>query len=314
MVSLYNCTDATSANNEEEVTPLFQYTATVIILGTTAPTRDAESFQKTIPPAGMAYVPGGNIHLGSEQGYENEKPRVWASVQPFFMDETEVTVAAFREFIKATGYKTEADKFGNSGVFFNDESNWWRMKDGANWEYPQGKDQEKAKDAHPVTQVSWNDAVAYATWAGKRLPSEIEWEHAARNANNSEQKYSWGEDAKVDGRWKLNFFQGNFPKENINEDGFVYTAPVGSFGKSVLGLSDMSGNVWEWCSDNKISYQDLALGNFNKANKLEKVMRGGSFLCETTLCHGYRVSSRSFTTPETSLMHIGFRCVKDVNQ
>jgi formylglycine-generating enzyme len=309
---LYGCTDATSAEDNENSSSIHPYTATINILGTKEPNKSGEIFQKETPPNGMVFIPGGYIHLGSEQGYENEKPRVWASVQSFFMDETEVTVAAFREFINATGYKTEAEKFGNSGVFYNDENNWWRMKDGANWEYPQGGDQPKAKDDHPVTQVSWNDAAAYASWAGKRLPREIEWEHAARNANNSEARYSWGEDAKENGKWKLNFFQGNFPKENINEDGFVYTAPVGSFGKSILGLADMSGNVWEWCNDDKISYVDLASGNFSNANKLEKVMRGGSFLCETTVCHGYRVSSRSFSTPETSLMHIGFRCVKDI--
>lgn len=302
----------TSANQKQPVE--FAYTKTISVYGEHQP---ASVKHLNLPkpdsiPAGMVFIPGGLVYLGSEDGMPEELPRVWAGVRSFLMDKTEVTVQEFRKFIKAAGYKTEAEKFGNSGVFFHDKNNWWKMTDGATWEYPQGPGQPRASDDHPVTQVSWNDAAAYAAWTGKRLPSEIEWEHAARNATNNTARYSWGEEAIVNNKWTLNVFQGDFPSQNINEDGYLYTSPVGSFGKSPLGLSDLAGNVWEWCADDKISYVDLSNGRFGNAIPSEKVMRGGSFLCETTRCHGYRVSSRAFSTPETSLMHIGFRCVKDI--
>ncbi len=262
------------------------------------------------PPAGMVYVPGGFTQIGAEDGQEGEKPVVWAAIKPFFMDEHLVTVAEFRRFVNATHYQTEAEKFGDAAVL--DEANGeWKLLKGANWAYPQGKTKPPAADNHPVTQVSWNDAQAYAQWAGKRLPYEFEWEHAARNATNSRSRYPFGNALQTaDGNYLANTWNGTFPERDAVLDGFHYTSPVGQFGKTPLGLTDMTGNVWQWCQDWRQSYADVVAGQ-PPVNPTEKVQRGGSFLCEPGWCHGYRVSGRSFTSPETALMHVGFRCVKD---
>lgn len=268
---------------------------------------------KEQPPTGMVLVPGGNVRIGSEEGFDHERPMFWARIRPFFMDISPVTVAQFREFIQATGYKTEAEEFGNAGVILESTGKTWILKDGANWQYPLGLDYAKAPDNHPVTQVSWKDATAYAKWAGKRLPSELEWEHAARNGNNSRTIYPWGNDIKSGETYHANVWQGIFPDYNDNFDQFSETSPVGKFGKTPLGLTDMSGNVWEWCSNNKFNYEALFRSS-SKPDDIseEKAERGGSFLCEPTWCHGYRVSGRSNSSTETSLFHLGFRCVKDI--
>ncbi len=266
-------------------------------------------------PAGMILVNGGFTKIGADDGLAHEQPMFWVEVKPFLMDISPVTVAQFRAFVKATNYVTEAEKFGNSGVIDQSTDNRWTLKDGANWQYPQGTDFPVAPDNHPVTQVSWNDALAYCTWAGKRLPCEIEWEHAARNARNDSAIYPFGNQIGGNGVFKANIWQGMFPNKNLVEDGFKFTSPVGHFGKTPLGLTDMAGNVWEWCQDWKYEYKNILESLKNKpvmVQKQEKVMRGGSFLCEPTYCHGYRVSARSFTSPETGLMHIGFRCVKEI--
>jgi sulfatase modifying factor 1 len=229
------------------------------------------------------------------------------------MDIHPVTVADFRTFINATKYQTEAEKFGNGGIIDESTDKQWILKDGANWHHPMGPDFPAAPDNHPVTQVSWNDANAYAKWAGKRLPCEIEWEHAARNARNSRDIYPWGNDIQTQGRYNANIWQGKFPEKNFNEDGFATTSPVGKFGKTPLGLTDMSGNVWEWQSNLKFNYEALFRTPIREGDlSNERAERGGSFLCEPTWCHGYRVSGRSSSTSETSLFHVGFRCVKDV--
>ena len=264
------------------------------------------------PPPGMVAVPGGQTQIGAEDGIAWEKPQFWATVEPFFMDEHPVTVAEFRKFVQATGYQTQAEGFGDAGVL-DESTKAWTLVKGANWQFPQGPNQPKAPDTHPVTQVSWNDAVAYAKWAGKRLPTEIEWEHAARNGVNTRFRYPFGNDLNApDGKALANTWNGTFPDHDAVTDGFHYTSPVGQFGKTPLGLTDMTGNVWEWCADWKQEYADLVAGRAPQ-NPTEKAQRGGSFLCEPGWCHGYRVSGRSFSTPETSLMHVGFRCVKSVN-
>jgi formylglycine-generating enzyme len=262
-------------------------------------------------PAGMVYVPGGVSQIGSADGLDQEKPVLWAKVDPFFMDETPITVAQYRAFVQATGYKTQAETFGDAGVF-DEQTRDWTLVKGACWHHPQGPEAPAAPDNHPVTQVSWHDATAYATWAKKRLPSELEWEHAARNGRNDQTLYPFGNELSAQGKALANTWNGTFPDKNLNTDGFRTTSPVGYYGKTPLGLTDMTGNVWEWCSDWKTNYGDMAAGQPALTEGQEKAMRGGSFLCEPGWCHGYRVSGRSFSTPETGLMHVGFRCVRSV--
>ncbi|RMG17078.1 MAG: formylglycine-generating enzyme family protein [Bacteroidetes bacterium] len=261
-------------------------------------------------PEGMVFVPGGITAVGAEDGLAREQPVIARQIRGFFMDITPVTVAQFREFVQATGYVTQAEKYGDAAVF-NMETGEWYLHKGAYWEFPRGPENGPAPPDHPVTQVSYNDALAYCKWAGKRLPTEAEWEHAARNGSNSRSKYSWGEEIFQNGVFKANFWQGHFPLENTLEDGFEFTSPVGAFGETPLGLKDMSGNVWEWCSDWYLPYGNDP-SHFIPKPESEKVMRGGSFMCDPSYCWGYRVSGRSGTTPETGLFHVGFRCVKDV--
>lgn len=289
-------------------TPL---TATATYLSSEPPrsVRQATNQPAGAPPDGMVYVPGGETRIGSADGRALEQPPFWVRIRPFFMDEHPVTVAQFRTFVRVTHYKTQAEEFSDGGTF-DDASKQWTLTKGACWHHPQGPDAAAPPDDHPVTQVSWNDAVAYATWAGKRLPTELEWEHAARNGRNSRTQYSFGNDLTVNGKALANTWNGTFPDYNANTDGFRLTSPVGHFGKTPLGLTDMAGNVWQWCANWRFAYADVANGL--PTNGQERAMRGGSFLCEPGWCHGYRVSGRSFSTPETALMHVGFRCVKDL--
>jgi sulfatase modifying factor 1 len=278
--------------------------AAVSVLAAAAPPQRAPE-----PPAGMVHVPGGVTHIGAEDGSADERPVFEATVRPFFMDVHPVTVAEFRRFVEATRHVTDAERLGDAGVF-DTRTGEWRLIAGANWRAPMGRDGPAAPDNHPVTQVSWHDASAYAAWAGKRLPSEIEWEHAARGGRNSRRPYAWGDSLVDRGRYRANTWQGRFPRQNTAEDGYLYTSPVGVFGTTDLGLTDMGGNVWEWTNDwfgppGKPAH--VAQGSPG-----EKVQRGGSFLCHPEICHGYRVSARSHSSPETALFHVGFRCVTDV--
>lgn len=219
-------------------------------------------------------------------------------IKGFWIDVSPVTVAQFSKFVEVTGFVTEAEKFGNGGVFDFNEAKW-DLVDGANWRYPFGPDQAKAEDNHPVTQVSWNDAQAYAEWAGKRLPTSEEFVYAEKNGNkNHKETYTWGENFKEGEKYKANFWQGTFPLHNTEEDGFLATSPVGQFGKNKLGLTDMGGNVWQWCSDESLSRH----GEMNQ--------RGGSFLCDPSVCHGFKIGGVASSSPETSLVHVGFRCVR----
>jgi sulfatase modifying factor 1 len=161
-----------------------------------------------------------------------------------------------------------------------------------------------------VTQVSWDDAVAYCRSVGKRLPTEVEWEHAARNGRNDRTRYAWGDDLVVGGRYRANTWQGHFPDHNTVADGFRYTSPVGTFGTTPAGLTDMGGNVWQWCDDWYRPYAERRAA-FTPTATSERVIRGGSFLCDPDFCHGFRVSARGHTTPDTGLMHVGFRCARD---
>ena len=262
-------------------------------------------------PEGMVLVPGGRSVVGSNDGPPHERPPFKAKVDPFFMDIHPVTVSQFAAFVGATGFVTEAERFGNAGIL-DYESRQWRLIEGANWRHPLGPDAEAAAGNHPVTQVSWNDAVAYAEWAGKRLPTEVEWEHAARGASGSAWPYAWGENLVDGGAYRANVWNGVFPVANSGEDGYMYTSPVGAYGATSLGLLDMGGNVWEWTADWYRPYADRDRP-YVETPQSEKAQRGGSFLCEPGWCHGYRVSGRSHSTPETSLFHVGFRCVRDID-
>lgn len=261
-------------------------------------------------PKGMVLIHGGSTHIGSEDGMPAERPVFRAKVKPFLMDIHPVTVGQFREFVRATGYRTQAEDFGNAAIF-NMHTRQWALVDSATWAYPLRPGAPPALDNHPVTQVSWNDAAAYAAWAGKRLPTEIEWEHAARGANNDRSIYAWGDMLEVGGAMKANVWNGRFPFDNTGEDGHAFTSPVGYYGSTTLGLMDMGGNVWEWTDS---WYRPYAMRDepFVPDEYSERVQRGGSFLCEPGWCHGYRVSARSHSTPESSLYHVGFRCVRDI--
>jgi sulfatase modifying factor 1 len=251
----------------------------------------------------MVRVPGGILHT---EDPVTKAPKS-VTLKPFLLDKNLVTVADFELFVKATGYKTEAETFGNAGVF-DSKAKGWTLLDGADFRYPLGRSKPKAEPNHPVTQVSWNDAKAYATWKGKRLPTQWEWEFAAKNASSTQQLYSWGDNLIVEGKYKANTWQGTFPSYNTIEDGFEYTSPVGYFGANALGLTDMGGNVWQWCDD----WIAPTAREAQIDPAMRKVTRGGSFLCDPMVCHGYTVHGRSASTPESSMVHIGFRCAKDI--
>ena len=307
----------------------------------------------------MNWIKGGTFLMGSDniQSRKDELPKHKVTVDGFWMDEHEVTNAEFAEFVKNTKYITTAEQvpdweelkkqlppgtakpsddllvpsslvFVSPGhhVELNDASQWWQWKAGANWRHPEGPQSNIiGKDNFPVVHVSWDDAVAYAKWAGKRLPTEAEWEWAARGGLENA-VYPWGNEGIELGKPKANTWQGEFPAKNLNKNGFLGTAPVKSFPPNAFGLYDMAGNVWEWCSD---LYHNDYYKSINKPEGiknpigptksfdpdeplvLKRVQRGGSFLCHDSYCSSYRVSARMKSSPDTGLSHTGFRCVKD---
>jgi formylglycine-generating enzyme len=228
-------------------------------------------------------------------------------INSFIMDKHPVTVAEFDEFVIKTGYITDAERYGSAGVF-DIKAGAFILVDGADYRHPFGKTSSKAEPTHPVTQVSWNDAVTYAKWKGKRLPTKTEWEFAASSRGQNSGVYSWGNNIVEKGKFKANIWQGSFPFENTKDDGYVYTSPVGEFGENKLGLTDMGGNVWQWCSD---EIEPLPHEKIIDPAK-RKLLKGGSYLCDPLVCHGYKIFGESNSTPETSMGHIGFRCVRNV--
>ncbi len=261
-------------------------------------------------PKEMVLIPGGKATIGSNAGLPEEQPEFTTEVASFYMDRNLVTVADFREFVEETGYKTYSDRIGD-GIVFDFDLAQWIIKEGVNWEYPLGKLHPKAPDNHPVTLLTRHDAEAYLEWAGKRLPTEIEWEHAARGITNREDPYAWGRELVKNGKFMANTWVGEFPFRNIADDGFIMTSPVGEFGETEMGLTDMGGNVWEWTSSWFRSYADRDKPYRPNQNS-QVVIRGGSFMCHKSYCHGYRVSARSNTPPDNNMFHIGFRGVKDI--
>jgi formylglycine-generating enzyme len=316
----------------------------------------AASDPPTTPPAGMVWIAGGEFKMGGvgQRCRQDEFPVHRVRVDGFFMDTHEVTNAEFRKFAEATGYKTTAerkpvweelkkqlpagtekppdDKLQAGALVFtppaasvplNDVSNWWTWTIGASWQYPEGPGSSiTGKDNHPVVQVSWDDATAYAKWAGKRLPTEAEWEYAARGGLEGKE-WVWGDEPISEAHPQCNFWQGEFPNRGEAKDGFLRSAPVGSFKPNGYGLHDMAGNVWEWVADwyrpdTYASRKEAVTVNPqgpstsfdpNEPNTAKRVERGGSFLCNETYCSSYRPSARMSCSADTGMQHVGFRCV-----
>lgn len=311
-------------------------------------------------PEKMIWIPTTTFSMGGfgKEARADEFPVHKVTVDGFWIDQTEVTNAAFKKFVDATHYVTTAEKkpeweelkkqlppgtprpsddvlVPGSMVFtqtsgpvdLHDYSQWWKWEVGTDWKNPNSAKKQILKDTsynqHPVVQVSWYDAVAFSKWMGKRIPTEAEWECAAREGKEGE-VYGWGNDEPDNKNIKANIWQGKFPYDNSKEDGYVLTAPVGSYAPNGYGLYDMMGNVWEWCSDwyRMDTYATLAKNGISKNPKgpvvsfdpdepyaSKRVVRGGSFLCNATYCASYRPSARMKTAEDTGENHTGFRCV-----
>ena len=317
-------------------------------------------YDRTQPsaPAGMTRIAGGEFVMGSpgRNFPANEQPehRVW--LDDFWIDQHEVTNAKFRAFVEATKYLTTAEKAPDweelkkglapgtpkpsdetlvpgslvftppgKSVRLDNTALWWNWVPGADWKHPEGPGSNlNGRENHPVVQVSWDDANAFAKWAGKRLPTEAEWECAARGGVAAK-RYTWGDTPPTETSKLANIWQGTFPNENTQVDGFARTAPVESFPPNDAGLYDMAGNVWEWCSDwyRADAYEQATdkrvriapIGptdswDPNEPHTVKRVTRGGSFLCHVTYCESYRPGARRGTAPDTGMSHLGFRCVR----
>ncbi|MCI0485227.1 MAG: formylglycine-generating enzyme family protein [Blastocatellia bacterium] len=248
-----------------------------------------------------------------EIGDDDERPAHKVTISSFHMDATEVTNAEFARFVEATGYKTDAEKRGSSWVFVKGQSDWEDRK-GADWRHPFGPDSTiDDKMNHPVVNVSWNDAAAYAKWADKRLPTEAEWEYAARGGRAGE-IYPWGDQLEPEGKPLANFWQGTWPDNNKLTDGHYYTAPVASFAPNGFGVYDMIGNVWEWAADwydeDYYKHSPAKDPKGPDAGQL-RVARGGSWFCSENYCGAYRVGFRGRSPQDASFNNVGFRCAKD---
>lgn len=308
---------------------------------------------------GMVWIEGGTFEMGAdnEQGRRDELPKHQVKLTGFYMNVTEVTNEQFATFVKATGYITTAEKDvkwdeikftlppdtpkpkpkmlkaaslvfvpTQSAVNLLDYSQWWQWTHGADWKHPKGPNSNiKGKEKFPVVHISWDDAHTYCKWAGKRLPTEAEWEFAARG-NLKNNLYPWGNENVEQGKNKCNYWQGNFPYKNDIKDGFYEASPVKSFAANGYGLYDMAGNVWEWSADfyRNDYYEQIAEIKVIENPKGPKssydpdeptvpkrTMRGGSFLCNESYCSGYRVSARMKSSPDSGMEHLGFRCVTD---
>ena len=315
-------------------------------------------------PPGMAWIPGGEFSMGgmapndgvctpaTMNAVNDSQPINRVYMDGFWMDKTDVTNDEFEKFVQATGYKTIAeiaptkeqfpgvrpeDLVAGSTVFTPTDApvsldnffQWWRYVPGANWRHPTGPDSDiKGRGSYPVVQVAYPDAVAYAKWAGKRLPTEAEWEFAARGGLTGK-TYAWGDELRPGGKWMANTYQGHFPVKDTGADGFAGLAPVAQFPANGYGLYDMAGNVWQWCNDwyRPDTYARLKLAgggavvrnpqgpssSYSPGNDgLQRVHRGGSFLCTDQYCTRYMVGTRGHGDVDTGSNHLGFRCVKDV--
>jgi formylglycine-generating enzyme required for sulfatase activity len=310
-------------------------------------------------PRGMVWIPGGEFSMGSDDPREaicggpdampDARPIHRVAVDGFWMDATEVTNDQFAKFVEATGYVTVAEQAPRAEDFpdappenlvagavvftppgfpvpLDNHFHWWAYVRGASWRHPLGPDSDlEGKGDHPVVQIAYEDAAAYAKWAGKRLPTEAEWEFAARGGKAG-QLYFWGDDLQPGGKWMANIFQGEFPNTDAGQDGFKGIAPVGQFPTNGYGLYDIAGNVWEWCSDwyRPDYFEQLAQAGGVARNpqgpevpwdpaeptQKKRVHRGGSFLCTDQYCTRYMVGTRGKGEISTGSNHLGFRCVK----
>ena len=309
---------------------------------------DALGVEAKLPAAhqGMAWIPGGRFWMGTDH-MGDAQPVHEVKVSGFWIDKTDVTNDEFARFVKATGYVTvaerplkpkefpgvaPADLVPGSVVFtppsgavpLDDPLRWWKFVKGANWRHPEGTQSSiRGKEKYPVVQIAWEDAVAYARWASKRLPTEAEWEFAARGGLDRK-TYVWGDEFRPGGKWQANTFQGHFPDHNSHVDGYVGTAPVGSFPANGYGLYDMAGNVWQWVADwyRDDYYAQLSRNGLSRNPQgpndsfdpqepgvPKRVQKGGSFLCSDQYCQRYMPGARGKGDPETATNHVGFRCV-----
>ena len=305
----------------------------------------------------MVWVAGGEFPMGDAGSAPDEAPVHRVQISGFYLDVAEVTNRQFGEFVAATGYVTTAERppdraqlaaqlppgadlppqeqlVAASLVFvepdhvdgLDNHLQWWKWQPGANWRHPEGPGSSIAgKEEHPVVQVSFFDALAFCKWAGKRLPTEAEWEYAARGGLRRH-SYRTGQEKGADGKWRVNIWQGRFPSHNTVEDGHAATAPVKSYAANACGVHDMAGNVWEWVADwyRADTYRlraatAAAVDPKGPARSLDpsdpgvpkRVTRGGSFLCSDVYCTGYRPTARMKASPDSSLVHTGFRCAAD---
>lgn len=351
--------------------PIAPFLALLAVAAAQQATAPASTPPVAAKPAGMVWIPGGEFTMGTDdtRSFPNERPAHRVKVDGFWMDETAVTNAQFRAFVEATKYVTVAERAvdweelkkqvpegtpkppdemlkpgslvftpPDRAVDLREMANWWTWTTGANWRHPQGPNSSiDGKDNLPVVHIAWEDAAAYAAWAGKRLPTEAEWEFAARGGSTT--RYPWGEDfvpkdGPHAGVFMANTFTGEFPHRNTKEDGFALAAPVKSFPPNGYGLYEMVGNVWNWTAD---LYRADAHVERQKAAKEspegccinprgpmtshdpsrpvpvseERVTKGGSYLCNPSYCESYRATARRGMPPDTGTEHIGFRCVKD---
>lgn len=287
-------------------------------------------------PIEQAAIPAGTFTMGDSSGDRNrgdgETPRHAVALSAFSIDATTVTNDAFAAFVDATGYRTEAERFGFSAVFHlalaagpadvmgpASGTPWWRGVQGADWRHPGGRrsDLDGFGD-HPVVHMSWNDAVAYADWAGRRLPTEAEWEYAARGGLEGA-TFPWGDEPTEQAPWRANIWQGEFPHRNTEDDGFLTTAPVRSYAPNGYGLWQAVGNVWEWCADwfhpttyrrgTTAEHRTTVSDPRGPEDGEVRVLRGGSYLCHSSYCNRYRNAARSRNTPDSSMGNAGFRTV-----
>ncbi len=318
-------------------------------------TRDAKPVRGPAPPGkppaeGMAWVPGGTFLMGSDHHYPEEAPAHRVTVSGFWIDRYVVTNADFRRFVEATGYVTLAERPVNpadypgakpallepSAVVFRKTAgpvdlrhphNWWTYVRGANWRHPRGPGTTlQGLWKHPVVHLAYEDVEAYVAWAGKALPTEAEWEFAARGGLDGAE-YVWGDELMPGGKHMCNHWQGEFPWQNLVEDGYEWTAPVGAFPPNGYGLYEMTGNVWEWTTDwyqahGEIAHACCTLDNprGGEADRSydprlpepripRKVMKGGSYLCAPNYCRRYRPAARMAQPVDTAIGHLGFRCI-----
>jgi len=278
----------------------------------------------------MIRLDGARFLMGSEDAdavaADGEGPVRPVTLDAFYLDRHPVTNQQFAEFVNATAYRSEAEAFGWSFVFAGHlpagngfvrppHLRWWCKVDGADWRHPEGPDTSlTGRDNHPVVHVSWNDAAAYAAWAGKRLPTETEWEFASRGGLDG-RRFPWGDELTPEGRHLCNIWQGEFPDKDTGEDGFSAPAPVDAFPPNGFGFQTITGNVWEWCADWFSPDYHLLATKINPVGPAAggtKTMRGGSYLCHASYCNRYRVAARTSNEPDTSTTNIGFRCARDV--